>query len=100
MREGNFVLTVVVVPDVEPAVLASKEKGAHSGGRETAVAEVAGVVSGLNQRSLEVVHPDLGAPVAHRHEHLRELQVPSDRVNGPEVAVVKAESVVNFNRLF
>ena len=71
-------MSVIIIPDIKPSVLSGQEEGAWSGWGETAVAQVAAVVSGLDQRSLEIVHPDLGAPVTYGHEDLGELQVSAD----------------------
>jgi len=49
MRKSYLILTVVVVPNIKPAVLSGKEKDSHSGWREAAITQVAGVVSGFNE---------------------------------------------------
>ena len=55
------------------------------------------MISRLDQRSSEIVHPDLGTPVTNRHEYLRELQISGDRVNRSKMSMLETKSGVDFH---
>lgn len=86
--EGDFVLTVVVIPDIKPSVLSGEEEGSYSGGREAPIAEIAAVISSLDERSSQIIHPNFGRPVADRHKHFRELKISGDGVNRSKMSVL------------
>lgn len=66
VRVGDLVLSVVVVPDVHPAVSSGEEEDSWSGRGEAPIGEVGSVVLGPDDGDLELVLPDLGAPVSDR----------------------------------
>ena len=76
MRKGNFILLVVVIPNIKPAVLSGQEEGADSRGGKAPVAEVAFVVFGFDEGGFEVVHPEFSTPISNRHEDFGVLVVP------------------------
>ena len=68
MGVGDLVLSVVVVPDVHPAVSPGEEEDSWTGRGEAAVGEVGAVVLGADDGDLEIVVPDLSAPVTDGEE--------------------------------
>ena len=76
MGKCNFILFVVVVPYVHPAILPGQEEGTHSGGGKTPITDVAIVVFGLYDGSFHLVHPQHGPPVSQSHENLWVLEIP------------------------
>lgn len=98
--EGDFILSVIIIPNIEPSVLSGEEESAWSGWGETTVTQVTAVISGLYQWSLKIVHPNLSAPVAHCHEYLGKLQVSANWINWAQMSVLHAQSRVDFNWSF
>lgn len=78
MGKRNLVLSVVVVPNIKPAVFSGQEESTDPGRGEAAIANIAVMIFGLDQWGLEIVHPKLSTPVTHGHEDFRELKIPGD----------------------
>ena len=70
MAEGDVVLSVEVIPDIQHAVLSRDEEHALSSRAPATRGEVCGVVLGGHDGGFQVLAPDARGPVAHRHEVL------------------------------
>ena len=66
--EREFILTVEVVPDLDPTVLGDHEEHTLTGWRPAAVAEVGVMELGPHDGRLELVVPDLSGPITDCQE--------------------------------
>ena len=82
VTEGDVVLSVKIIPNIQHAVLARDEEHALSSRTPATRSKVRGVVLRGHYGCFEVLAPDARGPVAHRHEVLRVSRVALDRGDG------------------
>jgi hypothetical protein len=59
MAESNFVLSIVVIPGVEPTVSSGDEEESGSGGGPATIGQVSVVITGSDDESFGIIVPDL-----------------------------------------
>ena len=57
--EGNFILSVEVIPQINPTISSSNKEQTSSGGRPGTIRQVSTVISGSDNRGLDIFIPDL-----------------------------------------
>mmetsp|Transcript_39003 Transcript_39003/g.82936 ORF Transcript_39003/g.82936 Transcript_39003/m.82936 type:complete len:342 (-) Transcript_39003:897-1922(-) len=90
LGQGNLVHAVIVVPDIQAAVLPAQEEDAWSRWTPSSGTEEGRIVRCLEHRTLQLLHPHLGTPVANTDEELRVERVTLHRVNRAEVSSISA----------
>lgn len=98
MAESNFVLSVVVVPNIHPAIFANQEEHTISCRRPASISEIRIMVLSPHDGSFEVFHPNFCRPVANREEVLWCGYASIDCVDGSKMpATFEAISGGDFN---
>jgi hypothetical protein len=65
MGVGNFVLSIIVIPDVHPSISSGEEKYTWSGRRETAVRQISSVIFSSDNWHFQIILPYFSTPVSH-----------------------------------
>lgn len=59
----DFVLSIIIVPNIEPTIASGKEENATSCWREATIGEINIMIFGSYNRNFQVFDPQLASPV-------------------------------------
>jgi hypothetical protein len=95
---SDFVLSIVKVPNIKETVHAGQVEEAATGRGPAAVGEIALMVAGLHNGSLEIFIPDLGWPITNGKEELKMGGVTLESVNrSVMLTLFETKAHVDFN---